>query len=299
MLSTQLMGSFKQPLRTSQKGCKKNCARIQGQKVMNVLETPPTAKPVNDELFKVLEHNSEWAQNIISRDPEYFKTLSQDQAPEFLWIGCGDSRIVVNDSTGLGAGEVFVHRNVGNIVSHQDMNCMSVLQFAVEALGVKHVVVCGHTCCGAVRAALFGGAPPIVDSWIEPIRVTKNSNLEEINRLTGDKQWDRLVELNVVQQVYQVCTTEVVQNAWRNGKELHVHGMVNDLRTGKLNRVVGPVTDVLHKDFATKTDLDIKLGLMLDLFTKAGPLKEAVKEEAKGNHNFLSKLIGRLRKSKN
>eukprot|EP01024_Parvocaulis_polyphysoides_P066455 TRINITY_DN780_c1_g3_i1.p1 TRINITY_DN780_c1_g3~~TRINITY_DN780_c1_g3_i1.p1 ORF type:complete len:191 (-),score=19.77 TRINITY_DN780_c1_g3_i1:12-584(-) len=171
------------------------------------------------------------AKEMMAKDPQVFKSMSEGQAPEFLWIGCSDSRIVVNESTGLGVGQVFIHRNVGNIVSHQDLSCMSVIQFAIEGLGVKHIIVCGHYGCGAVQAALKGGAPGSVDLWIDDIRVARNNYATELSSLTPSQQLDRLSELNVVQQVYQTCITPVVQNAWKSGKEVRVHGMIYDINT--------------------------------------------------------------------
>eukprot|EP01023_Acetabularia_acetabulum_P053403 TRINITY_DN5978_c0_g1_i1.p1 TRINITY_DN5978_c0_g1~~TRINITY_DN5978_c0_g1_i1.p1 ORF type:complete len:285 (-),score=48.30 TRINITY_DN5978_c0_g1_i1:460-1314(-) len=221
-----------------------------------------------DELEKILQNNREWAQEMMAKDPMVFKSLSEGQAPEFLWIGCSDSRIVVNESTGLGVGEVFIHRNVGNIVSHQDLSCMSVIQFAVEGLGVKHIIVCGHYGCGAVQAALRGGAPGSVDLWIDDIRVARNNYADELNQLNPTQQLDRLSELNVVQQVYQVCSTPVIQNAWKGGNAVHVHGLIYDIKTGGLKRLLGPVTDVQNyiQDSPNLTELDQKLAKMLTAF---------------------------------
>eukprot|EP01025_Chloroclados_australasicus_P046146 TRINITY_DN50915_c0_g1_i1.p1 TRINITY_DN50915_c0_g1~~TRINITY_DN50915_c0_g1_i1.p1 ORF type:complete len:312 (-),score=34.81 TRINITY_DN50915_c0_g1_i1:550-1431(-) len=222
-----------------------------------------------DELQKIFENNRKWAKEMMEKDPKIFENMASGQAPEFLWIGCSDSRLVVNQSTGLGAGEVFIHRNVGNIVSHRDLSCMSVIQFAVEGLGVKHIVVCGHYCCGAVQASLLGGAPGSVDLWIDDIRLVRNMNADELSQLPLDKRPDRLSELNVLQQVFQTCTTPVVQNAWKNGNEIHVHGLIYDIKTGSYKRLIQPVWDMQGyvKQASSQSDLDKRLAAMFNNYS--------------------------------
>lgn len=185
-----------------------------------------------DELF---ENNRRWSERVHERDPDFFPTLSRQQAPEYFWIGCSDSRVPANDVVGLLPGEVFVHRNVANVVVHSDMNCMSVLQFAVEQLRVKHILVCGHYGCGGVRAALSDQELGLIDNWLRHIKDVYRINERELRELgTTDETVDRLCELNVIAQVYNVCHTTIVQNAWARGQTLAVHGVIYGLSDGRL-----------------------------------------------------------------
>src|SRR3954467_5175229 len=185
-----------------------------------------------DHLF---ENNRAWAAAQTAADPGYFQRLSQLQNPEYLWIGCSDSRVPANQITGLQPGEVFVHRNVANLVNPGDLNCISVLQFAVDVLGVKHVIVCGHHGCGGVTAALTGARHGLIDYWLHPIR-----DLAEIHsaELRGVKEpaerVNRLCELNVTAQVRQVADTPIVRDAWARGQDLTIHGWVYSLQDGLL-----------------------------------------------------------------
>jgi carbonic anhydrase len=181
----------------------------------------------------LLENNRRWAEGIRDRDPGYFETLSRQQAPDYLWIGCSDSRVPANTIVGLDPGEVFVHRNVANVVVHSDMNCMSVLQFAVEQLGVEHIIVCGHYGCGGVHAAMDHRQLGLIDNWLRHIKDVYSHNEAALSHITDRaERGDRLCELNVAVQVRNVCHTTIVQNAWSRGQDLSVHGWIYGLRDG-------------------------------------------------------------------
>jgi len=183
---------------------------------------------------ELLAHNRRWAAGQVAADPDYFMRLSALQAPEYLWIGCSDSRVPANVITGLEPGEVFVHRNVANIVHTDDLNFLSVLQFAVDALKVRHIIVCGHYGCGGVRAAISGEDLGILEHWLSPIREIAEGAGAELKRLEGESRLDRLCELSVVQQVARVVKTPIVRRAWSRGQILAVHGWVYGLRDGLL-----------------------------------------------------------------
>ncbi len=187
--------------------------------------------------MKTLPHlfaqNRQWASGILKNRPDFFKVLSKQQSPEYLWIGCADSRVPANEIVNLLPGELFVHRNVANLVKHTDMNCLSVLQFAIDILKVKHIIVCGHYGCGGVRAAMEDRPHGLVDNWIRSIR---DIYLQNRKLLAGSKEAkvDKLCELNVVSQVYNVCQTTVVQEAWKRGQNLSIHGWIYSLKDGLL-----------------------------------------------------------------
>ncbi|WP_417672368.1 carbonic anhydrase [Roseibium sp.] len=186
-------------------------------------------------LSDLFEHNRKWAQDKTQEDPHYFDRLSALQRPEYLWIGCSDSRVPANVITGLEPGEVFVHRNVANLVHRADLNLLSVLEFAVEALEVKHIIVCGHYGCGGVRAAMDGHRHGIIDHWLQPIRDVADENVGELERLdTEDARHNRLCELSIESQVAALSRTPIIQKAWRRGKDLAVHGWVYGLNDGRL-----------------------------------------------------------------
>lgn len=186
-------------------------------------------------LKHLFDNNAAWARRVHERDPGFFPTLSRQQAPEYLWIGCSDSRVPANEIVDLLPGELFVHRNVANVVVHSDMNCMSVLQYAVEVLKVKHVMVVGHYGCGGVRAALQHRSLGMIDNWLRPIKDVYLRHRAEILAIESmDAAVDRLCELNVIEQVHQVCHTTIVQNAWARGQSLTVHGWVYGLQDGLL-----------------------------------------------------------------
>ncbi len=177
--------------------------------------------------------NRAWAAGKVSADPGFFKRLEGQQAPEYLWIGCADSRVPANDIVGLDPGELFVHRNVANLAPPQDANYLSVLQFAVDVLKVKHILVVGHYGCGGVAAAVDGQRRGLVDHWLHPIREVHHEHRHELEALPGEKErWDRLVELNVIRQVRNVASDVFVMEAWKRGQPLCVHGWVYTLGTG-------------------------------------------------------------------
>ncbi len=185
---------------------------------------------------QLLEANVRWSQARTAADPDYFHRLSNLQAPEFLWIGCSDSRVPANVITGLEPGEVFVHRNVANIVYPADLNCMSVLQFAVETLQVKHVIVCGHYGCGGVQAALHDLQHGLVKHWLSPVRDLFRQHQQELASLpTDEARVDRVCELNVLSQVRSVCDSPIVRGAWERRQALTVHGWIYRLSDGRLH----------------------------------------------------------------
>jgi carbonic anhydrase len=185
------------------------------------------------DLKHLLENNRRWSARMIEDDPQFFQRLSQQQAPEFLWIGCADSRVPANQITGLPPGEVFVHRNVANLVMHADLNCLSVIQYAVEVLKVKHIIVCGHYGCGGVRAALQNVELGLIDNWLRNIKDIYVKHQPELEALPDENtRTDRLCELNVIEQVYNVCHTTIVQKAWKRGQSLAVRGWIYGIDNG-------------------------------------------------------------------
>ena len=185
-------------------------------------------------LEHLLENNLEWAESIKKEDPQFFTRLSKQQAPEYLWIGCSDSRVPANQITSLQPGEVFVHRNIANVVVHTDLNCLSVIQFAVEILKVKHIIVCGHYGCGGIKAALENHEHGLIDNWLRHVKDVIRFNAPKFDGLNHVKQLDLLCELNVKEQVKNVCNTTIVKNAWKEGKELSVHGWIYSIDNGIL-----------------------------------------------------------------
>jgi carbonic anhydrase len=184
---------------------------------------------------KLLEENGRWSRERTATDPDYFRHLSALQAPEFLWIGCSDSRVPANVITGLQPGEVFVHRNVANLVYPADLNCMSVLQFAVETLKVEHIIVCGHYGCGGVRAVFDGSQKGLVEYWLAPVRDLCRQHHNELSSLPNEEaRVDRVCELNVSAQVQSVCHSPIETGAWERGQALTVHGWIYRLSDGRL-----------------------------------------------------------------
>lgn len=183
---------------------------------------------------ELFERNRAWAAAMVEADPDFFTSLVGGQKPQFLWIGCSDSRVPANQIVGLPPGDVFVHRNVANLVVHSDLNCLSVLQYAVEVLGVRDVIVCGHYGCGGVQAAHANARHGLVDNWLRHVRDVEETHAQELSGLPDDRLLDRLCELNVIEQVANVCQTTIVEDAWRRAQDLTVHGLVYDLRDGLL-----------------------------------------------------------------
>lgn len=182
---------------------------------------------------RLLEGNKRFALSKQFEDPEYFKKLSLGQKPEYLWIGCSDSRVPANEVTGTESGEIFVHRNIANLVVHTDLNMLSVLEYAVNVLGVKHIIVCGHYGCGGVRAAMGEGSFGLVDNWLRNIKDVYFRNREELDAIADiDKRSDRLTELNVITQVRNLAKTTILQKVWANGNKVEIHGWVYGLNSG-------------------------------------------------------------------
>jgi carbonic anhydrase len=189
--------------------------------------------------MRILSHlfanNQAWAAEMTRQDPEFFRRLARQQAPRYLWIGCSDSRVPANQIVGLLPGEMFVHRNVGNVVVHTDLNCLSTLQFAVDVLRVGHVIVCGHYGCGGVLAALRDDKLGLVDNWLRHVQDVRAKHRAELDALPSqEERHHRLCELNVLAQVVNVCQASVVRDAWARGQSLAVHGWIYDLRDGLL-----------------------------------------------------------------
>ena len=186
-------------------------------------------------LKNLFDNNEAWAASTVERDPDFFLGLSRQQTPKYLWIGCSDSRVPANEIVGLQPGELFVHRNVANLVVHTDLNCLSVMQFAVDVLKVEHIIVCGHYGCGGVRAAYRGDRVGLTDNWLRHIQDVRDRHLSELGELAGEEAaCDRLCELNVIGGVANVCRTTIAREAWDRGQALSVHGWIYGLEDGRL-----------------------------------------------------------------
>ncbi|MBU3542545.1 carbonate dehydratase [Polynucleobacter sp. MWH-Loch1C5] len=186
-------------------------------------------------LANLLENNQTWVKQVTETDPEYFSRLATQQAPEYLWIGCSDSRVPANQITGLAPGEVFVHRNIANVVVHTDLNALSVIQFAVDQIKVKHIIVVGHYGCSGVRASQLGLRIGLADNWIRHIQDVKDKHGRYLGSiLQKDTQLNYLCELNVIEQVMNVCNTSTIQDAWAREQDVTVHGWIYDLKDGRL-----------------------------------------------------------------
>ena len=184
------------------------------------------------DLNHLLANNRAWAAETEARQPGFFATLAEQQSPRYMWIGCSDSRVPANQITGLLPGEIFVHRNIANVVVHTDLNCLSVLQFAVEVIKVRHVLVVGHYGCAGVNAALLNRRVGLADNWLRHIQDVRLKHAALLESVAEEVRADRLVELNVIEQVVNVCQTNIVQDAWERGQELSVHGWVYALKDG-------------------------------------------------------------------
>ncbi len=202
-------------------------------------------------LRELFENNRAWAAKIIEQDPAFFQKLAKIQRPDYLWIGCSDSRVPANQITGLQPGEVFVHRNVANVVVHTDLNCLSVIQYAVDVLNVKHIIVCGHYGCGGVKSALQGDRLGLIDNWLRHVEDIRDKHWPLLSRLkTQRQQWDNLCELNVIEQVMHVCRTSVIRDAWSRGQNITVHGWIYGVNDGLLKN--------LHVSFEDEKDIDMR-----------------------------------------
>jgi carbonic anhydrase len=188
----------------------------------------------NDEIQTLFDNNRQWAERIEQEDPGFFGRLARQQKPRYLWIGCSDSRVPANQITGLMPGEVFVHRNVANVVSQTDINCMSVVEFAVRALQVRHIIICGHYGCAGVRAAMDQETDGVIDHWLSGIRELWDRHKPELGKLDPNVAQTRLCEFNVREQVRSLCRTTVIKRAWRRGQALDVHGWIYGVEDGLL-----------------------------------------------------------------
>lgn len=198
---------------------------------------------------KILDNNKEWVETTLSKDPNYFADLAKGQTPPLLWIGCSDSRVPANEIIGAKPGEVFVHRNIANMVVHSDMNMLSVLDYAVNVLKVKHVIVCGHYGCGGVKAAMGNQSIGIIDNWIRHIKDVYRLHHTYLDSILDETdRFNKFVEINAMEQVYDLAKTSIVQSAWKNGQELTLHGWVYGLNSGF-------VTD-LNVNLSSNKDLD-------------------------------------------
>ena len=203
---------------------------------------------MSDFYNKILQRNKKWVEESLALDPNYFQDLAKGQSPPLLWIGCSDSRVPANEIIGAKPGETFVHRNIANMVIHSDMNMLSVLDYAVNVLKVKHVLVCGHYGCGGIKAAMKNDSVGIIDNWIRHIKDVYRLHQKELDDIVDETdRFNRFVELNVIEQVYDLAKTSIVQSAWKKGQELAIHGWVYGLNSGY-------VTD-LNVNFSSDKDL--------------------------------------------
>jgi len=186
------------------------------------------------ELDHLFENNRRWVAKITARDPGFFQKLSRQQTPKYLWIGCADSRVPANEIVGLLPGELFVHRNVSNVVALDDPNCLSVIQFAVDVLHVEHIIVCGHYGCGGVDAALQNRSLGLSDHWLKYVRDIRDKHWEQLNMLEKTSQFNRLCELNVIEQALNVSRTSIAQNAWSRQQSISIHGWIYSIENGLL-----------------------------------------------------------------
>jgi carbonic anhydrase len=193
---------------------------------------------------------------MVEHDPDFFKTLAAQQAPEYLWIGCSDSRVPANELLGMAPGELFVHRNIANVVVHSDLNCLTVLQFAIDVLKVKHIIVCGHYGCSGVHAARTGARVGLADNWLRHVRDVHDKHEQYLGNVAGAAATNRLVELNVAEQVINVAQTTVVRDAWERGQPITIHSWVYGLQDGLL-RDLG-ITVSSHEEIAPKLEVVLK-----------------------------------------
>ena len=197
---------------------------------------------MENNLEQLFKNNLDWSNSIKEKDPEFFSSLSKEQTPEILWIGCSDSRVPANEIIALPPGEVFVHRNIANVVAHTDFNCLSVIQYAVDVLKVKHIIICGHYGCGGVNASLTDNSYGLIDNWLSHIKDVIRFNRVELEKLEGEEKSKRLVELNAIEQVKNIANTTLIKNAWKRGEQLSIHAWVYGLKDG----IVKDLNATLH-----------------------------------------------------
>ena len=186
-------------------------------------------------LKHIFDKNKKWAEKVKKNDPDFFTNLSKQQNPEYLWIGCADSRVPASEIVDMAPGTIFVHRNIANVVIHTDLNCLSVIQYAVDVLKVKHIIVCGHYCCGGIKAAMENECHGLIDNWLRHIKDVHRYHQDKIDAMETEKEkYDLLCELNVIEQVANICHTTIVQNAWKSGQKIAVHGWIYSIKDGLL-----------------------------------------------------------------
>lgn len=219
---------------------------------------------MSSNLQQLFAKNRAWAEATETREPGFFKKLQSQQSPEYLWIGCSDSRVPANDLVGLMPGELFVHRNVANLVVHSDLNALSVIHFAIDVLKVKHVIIVGHSSCGGVRMALNNHRAGLVDNWLRHVQDVRDSHATFLKSLPESRQIDALVELNVLEQARNVCRTTVVREAWQRGQAVNVHGWVYGLHNGLLNdlTITAGAVDEVNETY------DRALGALLERYLR-------------------------------
>jgi carbonic anhydrase len=211
----------------------------------------------NKYYHQLLTNNKKWVSEMLEKDENYFKSLAEGQKPPVLWIGCADSRVPANQITGTLPGEIFVHRNIANMVIHTDMNMLSVLDYAVNHLKVKHIIVCGHYGCGGVEAAMQNKSLGLINKWIRNIKEVYKDNYTELKKITDErKRFDRLVELNVIAQVYDLAKTSIVQRSWKNESGLEIHGWVYGLNNGVIKDLKVSMDSAAHLEDIFTLDLD-------------------------------------------
>jgi carbonic anhydrase len=211
----------------------------------------------NKYYHQLLTNNKKWVTEMLEKDENYFKRLAEGQKPPVLWIGCADSRVPANQITGTLPGEIFVHRNIANMVIHTDMNMLSVLDYAVNHLKVKHIIVCGHYGCGGVEAAMHNKSLGLINKWIRNIKEVYKDNYTELKKITDErKRFDRLVELNVIAQVYDLAKTSIVQKSWKDDSGLEIHGWVYGLNDGIIKDLKVSMDSTAHLDDIFMLDLD-------------------------------------------
>jgi len=208
-------------------------------------------------LRHLFENNRKWALNRVESDPDFFNRLVHQQTPEYLWIGCSDSRVPANEIVGLLPGELFVHRNVANLVVDNDLNCLSAVQFAVDVLKVKHIIVCGHYGCGGVKAVLDDIKIGLTDNWLQNLKLIKDQYINDINSEKDvNIRFNKFCELNVIQQVFNVCETETVKFAWKRNQSLSIHGWIYDIKDGLLQDLGVCITNTVELDIAKQESVN-------------------------------------------
>jgi len=191
------------------------------------------------DLSQIFENNKKWAQSVRDEDPEFFQRLSTQQSPQYLWIGCADSRVPANQIMSLPPGDVFVHRNIANVIVHTDLNALSVIQYAVEVLKVKHIILCGHYGCGGVKAAMNNTQHGLIDNWLRHIKDVERFHESELALIEAEQvKYDRLCELNVIEQTNNIINTSIVQDAFKKNQDLKIHGLIYNIKDGLLNELL-------------------------------------------------------------